>query len=72
MVNLKRNLKKNITLKRVIKEIKDDIYFPENLPVNVNMSGVYVNIAPTISLRNFKGEKLFKQFLLIEYLMEAY
>ena len=32
--------------------------FFENLPVNVNMSGVYENIAPTISLRNFKGENI--------------
>lgn len=32
--------------------------FFENLPVNVNMSGVYENIAPTISLRNFKGKNI--------------
>ena len=32
--------------------------FFKNLPVNVNMSGVYENIAPTISLRDFKGENI--------------
>ena len=30
----------------------------KNLPINVNMSGVYENIAPTISLRNFKGNNI--------------
>ena len=32
--------------------------FFNELPVNVNMSGVYENIAPTISLRNFKGKNI--------------
>ena len=30
----------------------------KNLPINVNMSGIYENIAPTISLRNFKGNNI--------------
>ncbi len=32
--------------------------FFNKLPVNVNMSGIYENIAPTISLRNFKGKNI--------------
>ena len=32
--------------------------FFNELPVNVNMSGIYENIAPTISLRNFKGKNI--------------
>ena len=32
--------------------------FFENLPINVNMSGIYENIAPSISLRNFKGNNI--------------
>ncbi len=32
--------------------------FFNELPVNVNMSDVYENIAPTISLRNFKGNNI--------------
>jgi hypothetical protein len=32
--------------------------FFKGLPINVNMSGLYENIAPTISLRNFKGQNI--------------
>ena len=32
--------------------------FFNGLPINVNMSGLYENIAPTISLRNFKGQNI--------------
>ena len=32
--------------------------FFKNLPVNVNLSGIYENIAPSISLRNFKGNNI--------------
>ncbi len=32
--------------------------FFKNLPVNVNLSGIYENIAPSISLRNFKGDNI--------------
>ena len=32
--------------------------FFNSLPINVNMSGLYENVAPTISLRNFKGQNI--------------
>ena len=41
-----------------ILHMNSDHKFFKNLPTNVNMSGIYENIAPTISLRNFKGENI--------------
>ena len=41
-----------------ILHINSEHPFFNKLPVNVNMSGIYENIAPTISLRNFKGKNI--------------